>query len=79
MHCIVCPYLVVILLRSNVDANILKRNVKLLAETLARHVYNLSSLVCVYIHTHVYHILDAIIRTFRLLMKQCWICLLVIW
>ena len=32
-------------LRSDVDANILTRNVKLLAETLARHVYNLSSLV----------------------------------
>lgn len=37
-----------LVLRSDVDANILTRNVKLLAETLARHVYNLSSLVCVY-------------------------------
>jgi len=38
----VCLWL---MLRSDVDASILTRNVKLLAETLARHVYNLSSLV----------------------------------
>lgn len=48
MQCIVWTHHVVILLRSDVDANILTRNVKLLAETLARHVYNLSSLVCTY-------------------------------
>ena len=48
MNDIMCPYCMVILLRSDVDANILTQNVKLLGETLARHVYNLSSLVCTY-------------------------------
>ena len=52
---VMCAYCVVVLLRSDVDASILARNVKLLAETLARHVYNLSSLVCA-IHTDTYHI-----------------------
>ena len=44
LYCLWCGYLC----RSDVDAAILTRNVKLLAEALASHVYNLSSMVCVW-------------------------------